>query len=82
MYEQHEGIVRTAIALRTLADALLAQLGVTATTEQPAPAPSCEHPPAQRRQRAAFGQNGEHWTCGVCGYEYDDDGVTEALDGR
>lgn len=80
MPDQYEGVVRTAIALRTLADALLAQLGVTATSEPPAPA--CDHPAARRRQRAAFGQAGEHWTCGVCGYEHDDDGSTEALDGR
>jgi len=77
------GIVHTALAIREMVDSLLFQLGAQ---EVPAPKasapPACDHPRNQRRQRAAFGQSGEHWTCGVCGYEYDDDGGTEALDGR
>lgn len=80
MSDAYATLVHTAVAIRSLADALLAQLGTSVVPAELAA--TCEHPVAQRIQRAAFGTAGEHWTCGVCGYEHDDAGDVEALDGR
>lgn len=77
------GIIHTVMAIREMVDSLMYQLGAT---EVPAPgastAPACEHPTNQRISRKSFGQRGDHWTCGVCGYEHDDDGAEAMLDGR
>ncbi len=78
---EYEALVRTAMAIRSMADAMLAQLGaviVPAGHEA-----QCDHPAGKRVPRNAFGQRGEHWTCGVCGYEHDDEEpATTPVDGR
>ena len=78
----YESIIRTAVAMRALADSRLAQLGATVT--QRAEPESCQHPAQYRIARRTFGQSGEHWTCAACGYEHDDPepGSEEAVDGR
>lgn len=65
------------LAIRAIVDGILAQLA-----DDMAPAAACEHPRAQRVNLATFGQAGDHWRCGACGYEHHDDGGEAALDGR
>lgn len=78
MYDQ-ESLIRTAVAMRALADSLLAQLGATVTQRQEPE--RCQHPKQHRISRTTFG-GGEHWTCGACGYEHDVEPGEEIVDGR
>jgi len=65
------------LAIRAIVDGILAQLA-----DDMAPAAECTHPRGQRVNLATFGQAGDHWRCGACGYEHHDDGGEAPLDGR